>query len=43
MESMSSKFATMIQILTFSGEITVLENKKVPIRWIGNQSFHGLY
>ena len=29
---MSAKFATMIQILTFSGEITVLENKKVPYK-----------
>ena len=32
MESMSAKFATMIQVLTFSGEITILENRKVPYK-----------
>ena len=32
MESMSAKFATMIQVLTFTGEITILENKKVPYK-----------
>ena len=29
---MSAKFATMIQVLTFSGEITILENRKVPYK-----------
>ena len=32
MESMSAKFATMIQILTFTGEITILENRRVPYK-----------